>query len=147
MALSSRSVFPIRIATYSEKFIPDFQKAIDNNLLIIDTRKKEQVAKGYVPNSLHIENGKLLSTWVGSLVGYQQQIVLITDESHTEDLTRKLMRIGMDNIYGFVIDLDKMNVTLEKSDLVSTEELKKHLGKKDVQIIDVQLINMMIESF
>ena len=116
----------------------DFQKAIDNNLLVIDTRKKEQVAKGYVPNSLHIENGKSLSTWVGSLVDYQQQIVLITDENQTEDLTRKLMRIGMDNIYGFVTDLEKMNIAVEKSDLVTIDELKKHLDKKDVQIIDVR---------
>lgn len=115
-----------------------FQKVIDNNLLIIDTRSKDEVAKGHIQGSLHIENGKSLSTWVGSLVDYQQQIVLITDESHTEDLTRKLMRIGMDNIYGFVTDLDKMNVELEKSDLVSIEELKKHLDKKDVQIIDVR---------
>lgn len=115
-----------------------FQTAIDNNLLIIDTRSKDEVAKRHVAGSLHIENGKLLSTWVGSLVDYQQQIVLITDESHTEDLTRKLMRIGMDNIYGFVTDLNKMNVKLEKSDLVTIDELKKHLDKKDFQIIDVR---------
>ncbi|SEH63106.1 hydroxyacylglutathione hydrolase [Paenimyroides aquimaris] len=115
-----------------------FQKAIDNKLLIIDTRSKDEVAKGHITGSLHIENGKLLSTWVGSLVDYQPQIILITDESHTEDVTRKLMRIGMDNIYGFVTDLDKMNVSLEKSDLVTAEELKKHLGKNDVQIFDVR---------
>lgn len=114
------------------------QKALDNKLLIIDTRSKDEVAKGHVTGSLHIENGKLLSTWVGSLVDYQPQIVLIADESHTEDLTRKLMRIGMDNIYGFVTDLDKMNVVLEKSDLVTIGELKKHLGKNDVQVIDVR---------
>jgi len=115
-----------------------FQKAIDNKLLIIDTRSKKEVAKGHIRGSLHIENGKLLSTWVGSLVDYQPQIVLITDESHSEDITRKLMRIGMDNIYGFVTDLDKMNAGLEKSDLVTTEELKNHLGKNDVQIFDVR---------
>ncbi|WP_248932237.1 MBL fold metallo-hydrolase [Sphingobacterium siyangense] len=115
-----------------------FQKAIDNNLLIIDTRSKDEVAKGHIQGSLHIENGKSLSTWVGSLLDYQQQIVLITNESHTEDLTRKLMRIGMDNIYGFVTGLDKMNVELEKSDLVSIGELKKHLDKKDMQIVDVR---------
>ncbi|MDF0720162.1 rhodanese-like domain-containing protein [Kaistella sp. PBT33-4] len=44
----------------------------------------------------------------------------------------------MDNIYGFVTDLNKMNMVLEKSDLVSIEELKKHLDKKDVQVIDVR---------
>src|SRR5690606_16072292 len=50
-----------------------FQQVIDNNLLIIDTRRKEEVAKGHVRGSLHIENGKSFSTWVGSLVDYQQQ--------------------------------------------------------------------------
>ncbi len=118
-----------------------FQKAIDNKLLIIDTRRKDEVAKGYVRGSLHIENGKLLSTWAGSLVDYQSQMVLITDERQTEDLTRKLMRIGMDNIYGFVTDLAKMNVELEKSEFVNIEELKRHLGNKDAQIIDVRTEN------
>lgn len=114
------------------------QKAVDNKLLFIDTRTKNEVAKGHIPGSLHIENGKSFSTWVGSLVDYQQQIVLITDENNIEDLTRKLMRIGMDNIHGFVTSLDKMNVTLEKSDIVSIGELKKHLNEKDAQIIDVR---------
>ena len=119
----------------------DLQQAIDNNLLIIDTRKKEQVAKGYIPNSLHIENGNSLSTWVGSLTDYQRQIVLITTKNQTEELTRKLMRIGMDNIYGFVTELDKMTIPLEKYNLISRQDLKKNLGNKAIQIIDVRTEN------
>ncbi|MNO06963.1 hypothetical protein D3C81_2289670 [compost metagenome] len=38
------------------------QKAIENNLLIIDTRNKNMVAEGHIPGSLHIENGKSLAT-------------------------------------------------------------------------------------
>lgn len=115
-----------------------FQKAIDNKLLVIDTRNKNEIAKAHIPGSLHIENGKSFSTWVGSLIDYQHQIILITDENHMEDLARKMMRIGMDNIFGFVTRLDNINVALEKSDLVNIGELKKHLNKKDVQIIDVR---------
>ncbi|MBB2950679.1 rhodanese-like domain-containing protein [Sphingobacterium sp. JUb56] len=118
------------------------QKVIENNLLIIDTRNKNMVAEGHIPGSLHIENGKSLATWIGSLVDYQQQLVLIADDDDTtEDLTRKLMRIGMDNIYGFVTDLDKMNMELEKSNLVTSTEVQKHLDKNDVQIIDVRTEN------
>lgn len=117
------------------------QKAIENNLLIIDTRNKNMVAEGHIPGSLHIENGKSLATWIGSLVDYQQQLVLIADDDTTEDLTRKLMRIGMDNIYGFVTDLDEMNMELEKSNLVTSTEVQKHLDKNDVQIIDVRTEN------
>lgn len=117
------------------------QKAIENNLLIIDTRNKNMVAEGHIPGSLHIENGKSLATWIGSLVDDQQQLVLIADDDTTEDLTRKLMRIGMDNIYGFVTDLDKMNMELEKSNLVTSTEVQKHLDKNDGQIIDVRTEN------
>lgn len=117
------------------------QKAIENNLLIIDTRNKNMIAEGHIPGSLHIENGKSLATWIGSLVDYQQQLVLIADDDTTEDLTRKLMRIGMDNIYGFVTDLDEMNMELEKSNLVTSTEVQKHLDKNDVQIIDVRTEN------
>lgn len=116
----------------------EFQNAIENNLMIIDTRNRAEVAKGYIPGSLHIENGKSISTWLGSLVDYQEQIVLISAENQMEDLTRKLMRIGMDNIYGFVTDLDQMNLPLKKSNFVSIDELKNYLVKKDVQIIDVR---------
>ncbi|QEM02288.1 MBL fold metallo-hydrolase [Mucilaginibacter rubeus] len=116
----------------------DFLTAQKNGLTIVDTRKLETVAKGHIPNSLHIEGNKSFSTFMGWLLNYQTQYVLIADESEMEDLTRKLMRIGMDNIYGFVISLNKMNVALEKSDLVNIGELKKYLNKKDVQIIDVR---------
>ncbi|MBZ4190768.1 MULTISPECIES: MBL fold metallo-hydrolase [Bacteroidota] len=128
----------IQVPIYPKLDAKAFRQSIDDNLLIIDTRNKEVVAKGNIPNSLHIENGKSISTWLGSLADYQQQLVLITEESKTEDLTRKLMRIGMDNIYGFVTDLDNMNIKLEQSDLVSAEELEKHIGKNDIQIIDVR---------
>lgn len=116
----------------------EFQDAIENNLLIIDTRKKEKVVNGYVPNSIHIENGKSFSTWVGSLIDYQDQIVLIAEKEQTEDLTRKLMRIGMDNIYGFVTNLENMQMELQKSNVINIEELKNSLSKKEVQIIDVR---------
>lgn len=113
-------------------------EAIDNGLLIIDTRKKEKVIDGYIPNSIHIENGKSFSTWAGSLVDYQQQIIMIAEKDQMEDLTRKLMRIGMDNIYGFVTNLEEMQIELQKANLVTIEELKNKLKKKEVQIIDVR---------
>ena len=50
-------------------------KAIDNNVLILDTRKKEEVAKGYIPGSLAIEGGKNFATFVGSLVDYKNQVI------------------------------------------------------------------------
>ncbi|WP_395092576.1 rhodanese-like domain-containing protein [Vaginella massiliensis] len=116
----------------------DLQQVVDHNLLVIDTRKKNEIAKGFIKNSLHIENSKMLSTWVGSLVDYQQQLVLISDENQMQDITRKLTRIGMDNIYGFVTDIEKFPSPKQTYQLVEIEDLKKLLGKKNVQLIDVR---------
>lgn len=70
---------------------------------MIDTRKKEEVIKGFIPRSLHIEGGKSFSTFVGSLVDYTEQIILIANEDAIDNLTRKLMRITTNNIYGYMI--------------------------------------------
>lgn len=118
-----------------------FSKAVDNNAIIIDTRKKEIVAQGSITGSIHIEDGSSFSTWVGSLINYDKPIILIAEEDQRENLTRKLMRIGMDNIYGFVTDVSKMNVNLEKSNLVSREELKKKMVNGNTQVIDVRTEN------
>lgn len=115
-----------------------FHKAKKNGLTIIDTRGLELLAKGSVDGSLHINGGKSFSTWMGSLVDYDAQLILIAEKGAEEDLTRKLMRIGMDNIYGFVTDVREWNAELKKPVLVDIETFKANLGNKDVQLIDVR---------
>lgn len=120
---------------------PDaFRRAQQKGLLIIDTRDKDEVARGYLPGSLHFEGVKSFSTWMGSLIDYQQQLVLIADEEDREELTRKLMRIGMDNIYGFVTDVHGLGGALEKTPLVDIDALKTLKDRDKVQLVDVRMI-------
>ncbi len=75
---------------------------------------------------------------MGWFVSYDEQFILLADSSQMDDLTRKLMRIGLDNIYGFV-NASKINQvytdTLSKSKLVTMESVK---GNKDAEIIDIR---------
>ncbi len=115
----------------------ELEKAIQNNVIIIDTRKKEEVAKGFIPGSLHIEGGKSFATFVGSLVDLQEQIILIADAQQMDDLTRKLMRIGMDNLYGYIQDVQHFK-ELKTSHLIQADEVQKYMKQANVQTIDVR---------
>jgi len=118
-----------------------FLKARENGLVIVDTRIPGTVVKGFVPGSLHIEGSNSFATFMGSLLDYSLQFVLISDERSIEDLTRKLTRIGMDNIYGYVADIESLGLPLSSSDTVDKATFKSLLGNKDVQVIDVRSEN------
>ncbi|HCY89736.1 MAG TPA: MBL fold metallo-hydrolase, partial [Chitinophagaceae bacterium] len=54
-------------------------------------------------------------------------------------LTRKLMRIGLDNIYGYISDVNDLSIELQTADVISLDEFKTYIGKDDnVQIVDVR---------
>ncbi|WP_400263422.1 rhodanese-like domain-containing protein [Sphingobacterium sp. SG20118] len=113
-------------------------RAINNKLQIIDTRSKEIVASGFIPGSLHIEGGNSFSTFLGSLLDYDQQFILVAEEDKIEDLTRKLMRIGLDNIYGYISNVNGQSLALLKSDRVDLDKFETKIDSKDVQMVDVR---------
>ncbi len=117
----------------------DYQNARTNNLIVIDARTLNSHLAGYEAGSLQLNGGKSFSTWAGSLIDYSHQLVIIADKGREEELTRALMRIGMDNIYGFVNDPSILHV--QKPDLLSLKEFKAYLSRKDVEIIDVRSEN------
>lgn len=115
-----------------------FLSAYKKGIKVIDTRNKIDFANGFVPNSLNIQGNNTFSTWAGWLLNYEEQFMLIANDHQMDDLTRKLMRIGLDNIYGYISDVDGLEVELQLSDIIDIEEFKTYIGKDDVQIIDVR---------
>ena len=115
-----------------------FIAAYENRLKIIDTRNKIDFANGFIPGSLNIQGNNSFSTWAGWLLNYQEQFMLVAEEHLMEDLTRKLMRIGLDNIYGFITDVEDTGIKLEKVDIIDSKELKFYVSQGNVQIVDVR---------
>jgi hydroxyacylglutathione hydrolase len=115
-----------------------FLSAYKDGLKIIDTRNKVDFAKGFLPNSINIQGNNSFSTWAGWLLNYQEQFVLVAEETQMDDLTRKLMRIGLDNIYGFIEDVNDLGVELQTAAVIDIEEFKSLVAKDDVQVVDVR---------
>lgn len=117
-----------------EQFVSAYEKGIK----VIDTRNKVDFANGFIPGTLNIQGNNSLSTWAGWLLNYQEQFILVADDDQMDDLTRKLMRIGLDNIYGYISDVNSVGIELQKADVIDIEEFKTYIGKENVQIIDVR---------
>ncbi len=115
-----------------------FLSAYGKGIRLIDTRDKAVFAEGYIPGSINIQHNNSFSTWMGWLLNYREQFMVVADESRMDDITRKLMRIGMDNLYGFITDVGQMEIPLEKADVIDIEEFASLIGKDDVQIVDVR---------
>lgn len=115
-----------------------FLTAYENGLKVIDTRNKADFAKGFIPGSINIQGNNSFSTWAGWLLNYQEQFILIADDNQIEDLTRKLMRIGLDNIYGYISNVEDLELELETEDIIDIEEFKSYIGNPDAQIVDVR---------
>lgn len=118
-----------------------YQEAKQNKLKLIDIRPKEQFANGFLKGALNIPNNNSFSTWMGWFLNYEEYFVLIAAPEEIEDLTRKLMRIGMDNIHGFITP--EQIVEFEKGKQESYESISKSAVKRktandNVQIIDIR---------
>lgn len=122
-----------------EKLTPDaFKQAYHDGIKVIDTRNKVDFAKGFLPSSINIQHNNSLATWAGWILNYQEQFILVAQPDEMEEITRKLMRIGLDNIYGYVSDVTNLGIELQTAAVIDLETFNSFVGKDDVQIIDVR---------
>lgn len=126
------------VPKHKELSSEELSAAMQKEMTVVDTRNKADFAEGFLPGSLNIQNNNSLSTWAGWLLDYEKPFILIAEEGDMEELTRKLMRIGLDNIQGYFPVAKLSELELEKADVIDIEEFKSYIGQPDVQIVDVR---------
>jgi hydroxyacylglutathione hydrolase len=119
----------------------EFDKSKNEGLKIIDTRTPEEFATGFLKGSLNITNNNSFSTWMGWYLNYEEYFVLVAEKEQVEDLTRKLMRIGLDNIHGYLTPAQLKEIVganLETYTTIDNETVKAKMAEGNVQIVDVR---------
>lgn len=116
----------------------EFLKVYQEGMLVMDTRNKVEFAKGYLPNSLNIQGNNSFANWMGWVLSYDVPFVLIADESAMEDITRKLMRIGLDNIYGFIDSVTDLGMELQTANVIDMDQFEAAIQEDNVQVVDVR---------
>ncbi len=118
-----------------------FRKSMEDNVKIIDTRDKFAFAGGHVKGSINIQDNSAFSTWAGWILNYEEPFILIAPEHRVQDLTKALIRIGLDNIQGYVHDLESWAEScheLETVNQMTVADLKEKMSDDSIQILDVR---------
>ena len=128
----------VEVPKYPKLNKAEFLAAYSKGIKVIDTRHKDLFAAGHLPGAINIQGNNSFATWMGWVMNYQDQFILIAEKANMEDLTRKLMRIGMDNVYGFITEIDTLGIPLEKVSLLTAQDVEKASQSADIQLLDVR---------
>ena len=126
------------VPKHKELSTAELKEAMAKGIKVIDARNKVDFAKGFIPGSLNIQGNNSFGTWAGWFVSYDEPIILVADPAQMEDLTRKLMRIGLDNIMGYIPSPAVYDGPLQTAKLVGYDDLKTKLHDKGTQIVDLR---------
>lgn len=121
--------------------IEEVNSHMANGVKLLDARPKTEFAAGFIPGSLNIQGNNSFATWAGWFLTYEEPFMILADESMLDDLTRKLMRIGLDNIAGYLPSVEEYTQaggTLEKVNLVELAEAKVLANDSTVQVVDLR---------
>ena len=119
----------------------EMMEAMGKGIKLIDARVKTEYAKGYIQGSINIQGNNSFATWAGWYLNYDESFMLLADESQLDDLTRKLMRIGLDNIIGYVpstYEYVKAGGQLDQVNVIDINTFKKVMEEPNVQIVDLR---------
>lgn len=128
----------VEVLKHSKLSKEAFLQAYKDGMKIIDTRNKVDFAEAHLPGAINIQGNNSFATWCGWLLNYDEQFILIANENQMDDLTRKLMRIGLDNVYGFIDDFTQLDLPTESSEIIDIEAFRESIDNPDVQIVDVR---------
>lgn len=119
----------------------DLKHNMAKGMKLLDARSKNDFAEGFIPGSINIQGNNSFATWAGWFLTYDEPFMLVAREEHLDDLTRKLMRIGLDKIEGYIPSTEtwtEAGGALQKADVITLEETKRLIQNSGVQVVDLR---------
>ncbi len=119
----------------------ELKDAMNKGIKVIDTRLKTEFGEGFIPGSINIQGTNSFSTWAGWFLSYDEPFILVAPEDQHDDLVRKLMRIGLDNIMGYIPSTETYTATggtLNTVKYMDMESLKAEVSNAGTQIVDLR---------
>jgi len=125
-------------------YSPSEVKALmDDGIVVLDTRHQRAFAAGHVPNSYGIRTDAPLIVWAGWVIPFGSRIVLLGESAaDREDATRQLIRIGYDDVLGYIeggIDAWAKEFPIDTVKTYSPKELRERMD--EVNVIDVRRLS------
>ncbi len=121
-------------------------EVIASGALVIDTRRVDVYAAGFVPGTVNIALNKSFSTYAGSVIPFETDFYLIVDDAipgAAATAARDLAMIGLDRVAGaFGSGALEVWATgdrkLMKMPQMATDRANGHLSRGEVFVVDVR---------
>lgn len=112
----------------------------EKDVMVLDLRRLEAFGDAHIRGSINIGAGQNLSLWAGWLLNSKHRIVLVGEQGDDEESRRGLVRVGLDNITGFLkagmSAWINAGLAFERTTQLSTEEVRDR--SKDTLVLDVR---------
>lgn len=82
--------------------VAEFKTKVAEGAWILDTRPSTIFTNEFVPGSVSIGLDGRFAEWAGSLLPYNQPLVLVTEPGKERESVIRLARVGIDNVQGFL---------------------------------------------
>ncbi|HET7377076.1 MAG TPA: rhodanese-like domain-containing protein, partial [Anaerolineae bacterium] len=107
---------------------------------VLDVRPPKMLQQGFIPNSYCITLEAPLIAWAGWLIPFGTPLVLIaTDAAEREAAVRQLMRIGYDDVSGYLdggfAAWEKQNFQIEQMNVVEVDSLHEEMQSGNSPIL------------
>lgn len=118
-------------------------RATQEGSAVVDTRERTAFMNGHLKGSLLSTFNNVFNTVVGSYVREDEDIYLIIDEDELEDAVRDLIRIGLDDIKGYVTphELEQYLPNSgydERIETITFDEMAELIEDNQYQALDVR---------
>ena len=133
--------------------VNDFEVLInETKVLILDTRRAEIFAKGFIPNSLNIGLESNFASWVGELIlNIKQEIIIVAENNKkVKEAIIRLSRVGYDNAIGYLDGgfeaWQNAGKEINIVHRITAEQLEQHCNEEKQVIIDVRKVSEFLSQ-
>lgn len=82
--------------------VTEFKAQINDNTLILDSRNPADFTMGFVPGSINIGLNGRYAEWAGTLLSFEEPILIVAEPGKEKESLIRLTRVGFDKIAGYL---------------------------------------------
>jgi hydroxyacylglutathione hydrolase len=84
--------------------VEDFKNKMKEQVLVLDTRNALEFTQGFIPGAIFIGLEGRFAEWAGSILPFEEKVILVTEKGKEEETIVRLARVGFDKVEGYLKD-------------------------------------------
>lgn len=123
--------------------VAELKEKLEDEVLLLDTRPATEFTQAFIPGAISIGLEGRFAEWAGSLLPFDQPMVLVTEPGKEEETVVRLARVGFENVQGYLEGGISAWINAgEKVDMIidiEPDELAKDIPHDDrLEVLDVR---------